>query len=109
MSPDELEELGKKHRSPDRQIIRRWDRSMSRPTVGQLVLWCVEAGLDLSEVRVTGSEISWEDIETDEERDKRISLWTAADRAREEAAHRTVNVTTRAMEEQWPIKTHTTA
>ena len=108
MNADELATALDRQRSPLNMPIRRWDRSMRQPTVGQLVLWCVDRGLDLSEVRVTGSEISWEDVETDAERDKRLARWEAADRARSERDRRTFDVNTNPMEEQWPTRTQTT-
>jgi hypothetical protein len=109
VTPDEQEALAKQHRSPFHQPIRRWDRSMSQPTVAQLVVWCDEAGLAFDEVRVTGGEISWEGTETDEERDKRIAHWHAADQAREAWAQRRFDATTTTTEEAWPTRTQETA
>ena len=76
MTPEEL-------RSTECQPIRRWGRDLFRPTLAELLAWCEDHELDLAHVRLTNSEISWYEVETGEERDKRVRHWTTSDQARE--------------------------
>lgn len=91
-------------RSPENQPIRRWDRSLRQPTVSDLLALCAKRGLDPDKVRLTGGEISWEETETDVERDKRLAHWAAVDRAREARANGPQYAMTiiPATEDAWP-------
>jgi hypothetical protein len=49
-------------------MVRGW-------TVAEMVSWCFDRGLDPSEVQSTGGHLCYERLETEDERDKRMTWW----------------------------------
>ncbi len=53
-------------------------------SVADLLDFCNQRELEPEKVKVTGSHITWDRPETDEERDRRLAAWKRSDERKEE-------------------------
>lgn len=77
------DEVVDSRRSPERHLLKR-SEPIPKGTVSELIDWCIHRGVDPNDVQVSGGgHLSWASLESEDERDRRLATWQAADERHE--------------------------